>query len=122
MSLSRNACSYRPKPEPAQPSPDVHPVPRSGVLAPMAAVYPEPRPEPTGHRPAAPRRRISCPTLSSSLAGKGVQVAFDGGRLTSDAGVLVLADIERRLGIAERLAHCLTDPRSPDRDITPWPR
>jgi hypothetical protein len=29
--------------------------------------------------------------------------------------VLVLANIERRLGIAERLARCLTDPRSPER-------
>jgi hypothetical protein len=41
-------------------------------------------------------------------------VAFDGGRLTSDAGVLVLAEIERRLGIAERLARCLPDPRAPE--------
>jgi len=49
------------------------------------------------------------------VAGKPVQVAFDGGRLTSDGGVLVLAEIERRLGIAERLARCLADPRSPDR-------
>ncbi len=31
--------------------------------------------------------------------------------LTSDAGVLVLAEIERRLGIAERLADCVSDPR-----------
>ena len=52
---------------------------------------------------------------SSLIAGKGVRVAFDGGRLTSDAGVLPLADIERRLGIAERLARCLVDPRSPGR-------
>ena len=52
---------------------------------------------------------------SSSIAGKGVQVAFDGGQLTSDAGVLLLADIERRLGIAERLARCIEDPRSPER-------
>jgi hypothetical protein len=52
---------------------------------------------------------------SSPIAGKTVRVAFDGGRLTSDAGVLPLADIERRLGIAERLARCLTDPRSPER-------
>jgi hypothetical protein len=50
---------------------------------------------------------------SSSIAGKRVRVAFNGGRLTSDAGVLVLADIERRLGIAERLARCLADPRAP---------
>ena len=52
---------------------------------------------------------------SSSVAGKLVRVAFDGGRLTSDAGVLLLAGIERRLGIAERLARCLVDPRSPER-------
>jgi Transposase DDE domain group 1 len=49
------------------------------------------------------------------LAKGRVRVTFDGGRLTSDAGVLVLADIERRLGIAERLARCLTDPRAPER-------
>ena len=51
----------------------------------------------------------------SSLAGKAVRVAFDGGRLTSDAGVLPLADIERRLGTAERLARCVEDPRSQGR-------
>lgn len=45
--------------------------------------------------------------------GKPVQVAFDGGRLTLDAGILVLAEIERRLGIAERLSSCLNDLRSP---------
>jgi hypothetical protein len=53
--------------------------------------------------------------FSSPVAGKAVRAAFDGGRLTSDAGVLVLAEIERRLGIAERLARCIADPRSPER-------
>jgi hypothetical protein len=53
--------------------------------------------------------------LSSPVAGKPVRAAFDGGRLTSDAGVLLLAEVERRLGIAERLARCLSDPRSPGR-------
>jgi hypothetical protein len=51
----------------------------------------------------------------SPVAGKPVQVTFDGGRLTSHGGVLVLAEIERRLGIAERLARCIEDPRAPDR-------
>ena len=41
---------------------------------------------------------------SPTIAGKGVRVAFDGGRLTSDTGVLLLAEVERRLGIAEHLA------------------
>jgi Transposase DDE domain group 1 len=51
----------------------------------------------------------------SPVAAKPVHAAFDGGRLTSDAGVLVLAEVERRLGIAERLARCLADPRDPER-------
>ncbi len=59
----------------------------------------------------------SAPVLPglSPVAAKPVHAAFDGGRLTSDAGVLVLAEIERRLGIAERLARCVTDPRDPER-------
>ena len=55
------------------------------------------------------------PLLLSPVAGKPVHAAFDGGRLTSDAGVLVLAQIERRLGLAERLARCVEDPRAPER-------
>jgi hypothetical protein len=51
----------------------------------------------------------------SPVKSKPVHVTFDGGRLTSDVGVLVLAEIERRLGIAERLACCLADPRAPER-------
>ena len=51
----------------------------------------------------------------SPVRGKPVHVAFDGGRLTSDAGVLLLAEIERRLGLADRLARCLADPRAPER-------
>jgi len=51
----------------------------------------------------------------SPVGGKPIHVAFDAGRLTSDAGVLVLAEIERRLGLAERLARCIEDPRAPER-------
>ncbi|QCO08941.1 hypothetical protein D3868_07785 [Azospirillum brasilense] len=51
----------------------------------------------------------------SPVAGKPVHAAFDGDRLTSDAGVLLLAAIDRRLGICERLARCIEDPRAPER-------
>jgi hypothetical protein len=44
-----------------------------------------------------------------AVAGKPVRIAFDGGRLTSDAGILLLAAVEQRLKIAKRLA--LEDPR-----------
>src|ERR671912_70919 len=49
----------------------------------------------------------------SPVGGKPVQVTFDAGRLTSDGGILLLAEIERHLGIAERLARCLEDPPRP---------
>jgi hypothetical protein len=48
-----------------------------------------------------------------AVCGKPVHVAADGGRLASDAGVLLLAEVERHLGIAERLAACIEDPRDP---------
>jgi len=51
----------------------------------------------------------------SPVAGRPVQVTFDAGRLTSDGGILLLAEIERSLGIAERLARCIEDPRAPER-------
>src|SRR5512146_784521 len=49
------------------------------------------------------------------VMGKPVHVAFDGGRMTSDAGILLLAAVEQRLGIAARLADCIEDPRAPER-------
>ena len=44
---------------------------------------------------------------------KKVTAAFDGGRLTSDGGVMLLGVAERRLGIADRLAGLITDRRNP---------
>jgi hypothetical protein len=50
--------------------------------------------------------------LTLPLPGLSPVVArFDGGRLSSDGGILPL--VERRLGIAERLARCIEDPRAP---------
>ena len=39
---------------------------------------------------------------------------FDGGALSSDAGLLALREVERRLDVAGRLAACVDDPRDPD--------
>src|ERR1700741_3173251 len=50
-----------------------------------------------------------------AVAGKPVHFGFDGGRLTSDAGILLLAAVEQRLRIAERLAVCREAPRDRDR-------
>ena len=48
-----------------------------------------------------------------SLRRKKVTAAFDGGRITSDGGVLLLSAIETRIGIADRLARLINDPRNP---------
>src|SRR4051812_5835611 len=48
-----------------------------------------------------------------AVGRKKVTAAFDGGRLTSDSGVMLLAAAERRIGIAQRLAGLIADPRNP---------
>jgi len=53
----------------------------------------------------------------SPVQGKAVVARFDGGRLSSEGGLLALRDIERRLGLADRLANCLVDPRAPERVV-----
>jgi len=49
-----------------------------------------------------------------AVARKKVSAAFDGGMLSSDAGVMLLREVEKKLGIAERLSSCLKDRRDPD--------
>jgi hypothetical protein len=48
-----------------------------------------------------------------SVQRKTVTAAFDGGRMTSDGGVMLLAAIETSLGLAARLAPLIADPRNP---------
>lgn len=52
-----------------------------------------------------------------AMEGKKITAAFDGGRITSDGGVMLLAMAERRLGVAERLARCIPDRRDPSRIV-----
>ena len=42
-----------------------------------------------------------------------VVAAFDGGTLTSDAGVLLLGEVEKRRGILRQFAACFRDQRNP---------
>ena len=55
----------------------------------------------------------------SPVAGKQIVARFDGGRLSSDGGLLVLHEIERRLEVADRLAACIDDPRDPGSTVHP---
>ena len=50
-----------------------------------------------------------------AVGRKKLTADFDGGRLTSDGGVMLLAMAERRLGIADRLARAFPDRRDPSR-------
>jgi len=48
-----------------------------------------------------------------SVSRKKVSAAFDGGRITSDGGVMLLAQADRRIGIVDRIARLIGDPRDP---------
>src|SRR5438067_11835979 len=54
------------------------------------------------------------PFCFPAVCRKKITAAFDGGRISSDGGVMLLAQADRRLGIAERLAQAIPDARDPD--------
>jgi len=55
------------------------------------------------------------PFAFPAVERKKVTAAFDGGRLSSDGGVMLLSQAERRLGLAERLAAVIPDERDASR-------
>ena len=70
-----------------------------------------PQPTPAGCEDSAPGFWFP------AVQRKKVTAAFDGGRLTSDGGVLLLAQAEREMGICQQLAACMADRRDPSRVI-----
>jgi len=50
-------------------------------------------------------------SLLSTIMGKKVGIDFNGGNLTSDAGVLLLGEIARYSKIIEKIAMCISDTR-----------
>jgi hypothetical protein len=48
------------------------------------------------------------------VEGRAVVAGFDGGRMTSDAGALLLGASDRAIGLIERFADCFTDYRTTD--------
>jgi hypothetical protein len=47
------------------------------------------------------------------VEGRSLVASFDGGRITSDAGALLLGSTDRVVGLTRRLAACFTDARNP---------
>ena len=47
------------------------------------------------------------------LGRREVQGCFDGGSMTSDAGVMLLSATDRTIGLTTAAARCIADPRNP---------
>src|SRR4051812_24488094 len=61
------------------------------------------------------------PFAFPAVQGRTITAAFDGGRITSDGGVMILAAAERKLDIAAKLAAVICDRRDPSRVIHQLP-
>jgi len=60
----------------------------------------------------------ACTNKALLFQGPGrreVRADFNGGDITSDAGVLLLQEVEKRCSIIEQFAHCFDDHRDPRR-------
>src|SRR2546427_10841911 len=55
------------------------------------------------------------PLPLAPVGAKAVDLDFDGGRLSSDAGLVLLKDPDEQLGLTHNLATVLSDPRDPRR-------
>src|SRR5499433_3818722 len=55
------------------------------------------------------------PLHLAPVGAKAVELDFDGGRLSSDAGLVLLKDPDEQLGLTHNLAAVLSDPRDPRR-------
>jgi hypothetical protein len=54
------------------------------------------------------------------LFGKQICARFDGGELSSDGGVMLLAAADQRLNLTAALAACVPDPRDPSQTLHQW--
>jgi hypothetical protein len=53
------------------------------------------------------------PLPFSSLGSRKIQADFNGGSLTSDAGALLLREVDKHLGLIDAINNCIPDPRNP---------
>src|SRR5271168_4171997 len=108
MAVGLSPCRCRSRIMTTSPKRTTTPLPQTLGTASVAALCVPARASPGRH---AQRNEVG--NFSRPLLGRIQRTATHGGRLTSDAGVLLLAEVERRLGVAERLAQCIGDPRDP---------
>ena len=53
--------------------------------------------------------------LFGSVGRRRIEVGFDGGDITSDAGLLLIRKADEQMGLLSRVAVVLPDPRDPER-------
>jgi hypothetical protein len=63
----------------------------------------------------AMQAELATPLHLAPVGDKAVDIDFDGGRLSSDAGLVLLQDPDEQLGLTRALAAVLQDPRDPRR-------
>ena len=63
----------------------------------------------TGRTPAVAHRKLEFTRIGS----RRVEAAFDGGRLTTDAGLLLLREVDQQLGLTAAISDAVADPRDP---------
>ncbi|MHC9537887.1 MAG: transposase [Vulcanimicrobiota bacterium] len=57
--------------------------------------------------------------MSFPSSRKDISIDFSGGNVTSDSGVILLAEIDARIGLTESIASCIKDTRQPGKIIHP---
>lgn len=50
-----------------------------------------------------------------NLKGRNIIANFEGGKITSDAGIVLMAELDKKLKITSRFAECFRDHRDPSK-------
>lgn len=56
---------------------------------------------------------LEFPALKSGSTTRKIEAQFTGGEVTSDAGVLLLREVDRRIGLTKEFSRYISDPRNP---------
>jgi len=57
-------------------------------------------------------QKINQPINLGRIKGKEIIANFEGGRITSDAGIILMAELDKKLKISEKFADCFQDYRN----------
>lgn len=58
------------------------------------------------------QKKASTPLHLGKLKGKEIIADFSGGRITSNAGIILLAELDKKLKVSQQFADCFQDYRN----------